>query len=130
MFLSNFPNRFCFRVFHNYSIILLDQLEISKRMKGGGRKKFWKIFIYNVTRPDRYPLPNIRDFTNNLRGCKFFSKLDLVKGYNQVPWVRQIFVKLLLWLHLDCLNFYICCLDLRIQSNVCDLDINTLFWTL
>ena len=38
----------------------------------------------NVTRPDRYPLP-IRDFTNNLRGCKFFSKLDLVKGYNQVP---------------------------------------------
>ena len=38
-----------------------------------------------VTRPDRYPLPNIRDFTNKLRGCKFFSKLDLVKGYNQVP---------------------------------------------
>ena len=27
----------------------------------------------------------IRDFTNNLRGCKFFSRLDLVKGYNQVP---------------------------------------------
>ena len=41
--------------------------------------------LNNVTRPDRYPLPNIRDFTNNLRGCKFFSKLDLVKGYNQVP---------------------------------------------
>ena len=38
-----------------------------------------------VTRPDRYPLLNIRDFTNNLRGCKFFFKLDLVKGYNQVP---------------------------------------------
>ena len=41
--------------------------------------------LNNVTRPDRYPLPNICDFTNNLRGCKFFSKLDLVKGYNQVP---------------------------------------------
>ena len=41
--------------------------------------------LNNVTRPDRYPLPNIRDFTNNLRGCKFFFKLDLVKGYNQVP---------------------------------------------
>ena len=35
--------------------------------------------------PDQYPLPNIRDFTNNLRGCKFFSKLDLVKEYNQGP---------------------------------------------
>ena len=41
--------------------------------------------LNNVTRPDRYPLPNIHDFTNNLRGCKFFSKLYLVKGYNQVP---------------------------------------------
>ena len=41
--------------------------------------------LNNVTRPDRYPLPNLRDFTNNLKGCKFFSKLDLVKGYHQVP---------------------------------------------
>ena len=41
--------------------------------------------LNNVTRPDWYPLPNISDFTNNLRGCKFFSKLVLVKGYNQVP---------------------------------------------
>ena len=41
--------------------------------------------LNNVTRPDRYPLPKIPDFTNNLRGCKFFSKLDLVKGYNQFP---------------------------------------------
>ena len=40
--------------------------------------------LNNVTRPDRYPR-YLRDFTNNLRGCKFFSKLDLVKGYNQVP---------------------------------------------
>ena len=41
--------------------------------------------LNNVTRPDRYPLPNLRDFTNNLKGCKVFSKLDLVKGYHQVP---------------------------------------------
>ena len=40
--------------------------------------------LNNVTRPDQYPLPNICDFTNNLRYCKFFSKIDLVKGYNQV----------------------------------------------
>ena len=41
--------------------------------------------LNNVTRPDRYPLPNLRDFTNNLKGYKVFSKLDLVKGYHQVP---------------------------------------------
>ena len=41
--------------------------------------------LNNVTKPDRYPLPNIRDFTNNLKNCTVFSKLDLVKGYHQVP---------------------------------------------
>ena len=38
-----------------------------------------------ATVPDRYPLPNIRDFTTNLHGRKIFSKIDLVKGYYQVP---------------------------------------------
>ena len=41
--------------------------------------------LNNVTKPDRYPLPNIHDFTNNLKNCTVFSKLDLVKGYHQVP---------------------------------------------
>ena len=35
--------------------------------------------------PDRYPVPNIMDFTANLDGCTVFFKLDLVKGYYQVP---------------------------------------------
>ena len=41
--------------------------------------------LNNVTKPDNYPLPNIRNFTNNLKHCTVFSKLDLVKGYHQVP---------------------------------------------
>ena len=38
-----------------------------------------------VTTPDRYPLPNMQDLANNLDGCTVFSKIDLVKGYHQVP---------------------------------------------
>ncbi len=38
-----------------------------------------------ATIPDRYPLPNLQDFAANLHGCTVFSKLDLVKGYHQVP---------------------------------------------
>jgi hypothetical protein len=38
-----------------------------------------------VTEDDRYPLPSIQDFTANLAGCTIFSKIDLVKGYHQVP---------------------------------------------
>jgi hypothetical protein len=34
---------------------------------------------------DSYPLPNIQDFSANLHGCCVFSKLDLPKGYHQVP---------------------------------------------
>lgn len=37
------------------------------------------------TIPDRYPVPNLHDFTSNLRGKSLFSKIDLVKAYNQIP---------------------------------------------
>jgi len=38
-----------------------------------------------LTVHDRYPLPNILDFSANLSGCTVFSTIDLVKGYHQVP---------------------------------------------
>ena len=37
------------------------------------------------TVPDRYTCPNIGDLTARLAGCKVFSKLDLRKGYHQIP---------------------------------------------
>ena len=40
--------------------------------------------LNNATVPDKYPVPNIRDFTNNVAGSHGFSTLDLVKGYYQV----------------------------------------------
>ena len=38
-----------------------------------------------VTEPDHYPVPNIMDITSGLHGASIFSKLDLLKGYFQVP---------------------------------------------
>jgi hypothetical protein len=38
-----------------------------------------------VTEPDRYPLPNMLDFADRLHGCTVFSKIDLRKGYWQIP---------------------------------------------
>ena len=38
-----------------------------------------------ITVPDRYPIARLQDFTYKLHGKKYFSKLDLVRAYNQVP---------------------------------------------
>ncbi len=38
-----------------------------------------------VTEPDVYPLPNMLDFVDRLSGSTVFSKIDLRKGYWQIP---------------------------------------------
>ena len=41
--------------------------------------------LNNVTVPDKYPIPFLSDATHFLSGCKVFSKIDLVRGYHQIP---------------------------------------------
>jgi hypothetical protein len=60
------------------------------------RKKdgFWRLCgdyrrLNLATTHDRYPLPSILDLSNKLHGCKFFSCIDLVKGYHQIPMAAQ-----------------------------------------
>jgi hypothetical protein len=36
------------------------------------------------TIPDRYPVCHIHDYSDQLSGCRFFSKIDLVRAYNQI----------------------------------------------
>ena len=53
---------------------------------GGG----WRVCgdyrrLNNQTPDDKYPVRNIHDFTAELQGKRIFSKVDLFKGYHQIP---------------------------------------------
>jgi hypothetical protein len=42
-----------------------------------------------ITTADCYPLPNMADCSARLDGCSVYSKLDLQKGYLQVPVAKE-----------------------------------------
>lgn len=37
------------------------------------------------TVPDKYPIPHIQDFAQQLDGCKVFTTIDLERAYHQIP---------------------------------------------
>lgn len=41
--------------------------------------------LNSVSIPDRYPVPHIQTFSENLHGCTVFSKIDLPKAYHMIP---------------------------------------------
>lgn len=41
--------------------------------------------LNRITIPDRYPLPHLHDFSTCLAGTNIYTRLDLVKAFNQIP---------------------------------------------
>ena len=49
--------------------------------------------LNQITTDDRYPLPHIHDFNTRLSGAKIFSKIDLIRGYHQIPMAEDSIAK-------------------------------------
>ena len=41
--------------------------------------------LNDITTPDQYSIPHIQDFGASLHGATIFSKVDLVRAFNQIP---------------------------------------------
>lgn len=65
------------------------------------------------TEADHYPLPNISDITSFLHGAKVFSKLDLTKGYFQVPMAPEDIPKTAIATPFGTFTFNYSCFGLR-----------------
>ena len=67
-------------------------LLVTTKPDGGWRVcgDFWRLNA--MTPDDKYPVRTLQDFTAELAGKRIFSKVDLLKGYHQVP-VRQEDIK-------------------------------------
>ena len=60
-------------------------LHIVAKPSGGWRACGDYRALNAVSEDDRYPMPHLQDFSIHLEGKTIFSKIDLVRAYNQLP---------------------------------------------
>ena len=60
-------------------LLCVDKPDGSLRVCGDYRR------LNCMTDDDKYPVRNLTDFNADLHGKKYFSKIDLLKGYHQIP---------------------------------------------
>ena len=100
-------------IFHKASSPWASPLHIVTKKDGSLRPCGDYRRLIMVMEPDHYPLPNIADVTTYLHGAKIFSKLDLLKGYYQVPMHPDDIPKTAITTPLGTYTFNYSCFGLR-----------------
>ena len=68
-------------------------LHIVPKQSGGWRPCCDYRRLNAATTDDRYPLSYIQDFNSRLAGSRIFSKIDLIRGYHQIPMASDSIAK-------------------------------------
>jgi hypothetical protein len=95
-------------------------LHLVKKLDGSWRPCGDFRRLNNVTVPDTYPLSNMMDFSARVTGSKFFSKIDLRKGYFQILCIQMTFLRRPSSPHLASSNFcafHLACGMLEVPSS-------------
>uniref|UniRef100_A0ABD2VY53 Reverse transcriptase domain-containing protein n=1 Tax=Trichogramma kaykai TaxID=54128 RepID=A0ABD2VY53_9HYME len=83
-----------------------------------------------VTKPNRYPVPNLHDFTSILDGSKIFSTLDLYQAFHQIPMAPEDVPKTALITPIGLFEFLFMPFGLRNASQTFQQYVNKALWDL
>ena len=75
---------------------------------------FWK--LHKITEVDPEPMTMAEDLFLGLSNKKYLSKIDLTKGYWQIPVAPEDLLKTCSKLHMDNMSFYRCHLNGEFRS--------------
>lgn len=64
-------------------------LHITAKPSGGWRPCDDYRLLNAHTLPDRYPISHIQEFNQFLEGTSIYSKIELVRAYNQIPMAEE-----------------------------------------